>query len=137
MIKTDDVILPSQKSSRILGRNKNIRKYWNELVADDLAKNPQKQIKHISNQFISYLSNKLNCLYSKYSDSSEICNSLYFIFHGNSMSNLIKEYYNHINEESVNKDIQRLFELLEEEFHSLNHQPILTNELIKEFSLDN
>ncbi len=162
LLDTQGVELPPDAEHLRALRNKNIRRFWNDLAHADLERTAGKKVKYITNPYVDYLGNKLNCLFYKfsgldaqiaqrkqdyppYSLRSPSARSLLTIFRLKKMSELLAMYYTFINPdnpqleytggdpEEIQHDIWALFQLLERDFQQ--HHPVAhyQTELIQEY----
>lgn len=138
MINTEDVVLSQKTLEANPLRNQNICIFWNDLAGKEIAENPLKLIKYLTDHYIDYLATKLNCLCVKSTDS-DCGDSLYSIFHTHTMSELFNIYVKILNShtdkakvDQERKEINKLFKLLEHDYNSQYHRPMFTNAVIKE-----
>jgi hypothetical protein len=160
IIDTRSVTVPLKELRDSKSRNINVRRFWNQLVADDLAKNPEKKVKYLTNKCIRYLARKLNKLFYKYTLQNQefhvlahmalpgipTMESLTEVFCRYKMSGIIRLYYNDLNSRTTgdeNKSLQRedieqnaiaMCRLLEQDYKSKNTEPVYTYERVDEYT---
>lgn len=134
LIDTEDIILPQKTLEANALRNQNIQAFWNDLSKEEMTKNPQKNLKHLTDHYTNYLATKLNCLFVKMSTYPDYGSYLSPIFHSHTMSELLGIYHKILNSDPNRakidqeiEEINKLFKLLEQDYNSQYQLPTFYN----------